>query len=159
MRPSSPSSKSSTLNLFKKEEEADCRLSWKKKSHFSSPYPLPPYELAVWSTATVRSDYLITDGKNKYSVPFDLIGEEVHIRLTSRTIEAFFNGSRVASYPRETVQKRDPIVKVEHMPDNRQCIIKFAILKRKSHRDSEMVSCSKNKPKGVLPRWPTIRIP
>jgi len=40
-----------------------------------------------------------------------------------------------------------------------QCIIKFAILKRKSHRDSEMVSCSKNKPKGVLPRWPTIRIP
>jgi hypothetical protein len=75
-------------------------------------------ELAVWSTATVRSDYLITDGINKYSVPFDLIGEEVHIRLTSRTIEAFFNGSRVASYPRETVQKRDPIVKVEHMPDN-----------------------------------------
>jgi len=27
-----------------------------------------------------------------------------------------------------------------------QCIIKFAILKRKSNRDSEMVSCSKNKP-------------
>ncbi|MGI6544655.1 MAG: Mu transposase domain-containing protein [Limnochordia bacterium] len=47
----------------------------------------------------------MTDGKNKYSVPFDLIGEEVHIRLTSRTIEAFFNGSRVASFPRETVQK------------------------------------------------------
>lgn len=33
-------------------------------------------------------------------------------------MEAFFNGSRVASFPRETVQHRDPIVKVEHMPDN-----------------------------------------
>ena len=80
------------------------------------PLPASPYELAVWPTATVRSDFLITDGKNKYSVPFDLIWEEVHIRLTSRTIEAFFNGSRVASYTRETVQKRDPKVKVEHMP-------------------------------------------
>ena len=103
---------------FQKRRGSRLSAFLEEEKSFLKPLPASPYELAVWSTATVRSDYLITDGKNKYSVPFDLIGEEVHIRLTSRTIEAFFNGSRVASYPRETVQKRDPIVKVEHMPDN-----------------------------------------
>ena len=103
---------------FQKRRGSRLSAFLEEEKSFLKPLPASPYELAVWSTATVRSDYLITDGKNKYSVPFDLIGEEVHIRLTSRTIEAFFNGSRVASFPRETVQKRDPIIKIEHMPDN-----------------------------------------
>ena len=80
------------------------------------PLPLTPYEPAVWSTAKVPSDYLISDGKNKYSVPFDLIGEEVDIRLTKETVEVFFHGSRVASHPRAKVWLRDPIAQPEHMP-------------------------------------------
>ena len=36
----------------------------------------------------VQNDYLISDGINKYSVPFDLIGEQVDIRLTSATVES-----------------------------------------------------------------------
>lgn len=78
--------------------------------------PLTPYEPAVWSTAKVPLDYLITDGKNKYSVPFDLIGEEVDIRLANNTVEVFFHGSRVASHPRAGVQQRDPITRLDHMP-------------------------------------------
>lgn len=103
---------------FQKREGSRLTAFLNEEKAFLKPLPASPYELAVWSTAVVQSDYLITDGKNKYSVPFDLIGEEVNIRLTSRTVEAFFNGSRVASFPREKVQHRDPIVKVEHMPDN-----------------------------------------
>lgn len=61
-------------------------------------------------------DYLISDGKNKYSVPFDLIGEQVDIRLTQDTVEVFFHGARVASHTRERRQLRDPIVQPEHMP-------------------------------------------
>ena len=80
------------------------------------PLPLTPYEPAVWSTAKVPLDYLISDGKNKYSVPFDLIGEEVDIRLTKNTVEVFFHGSRVASHKRATLQLRDPVVQPEHMP-------------------------------------------
>lgn len=41
------------------------------------PLPKAPSEPAVWSTAKVQNDYLISDGINKYSVPFDLIGEQV----------------------------------------------------------------------------------
>lgn len=66
---------------------------------FMQPLPLTPFEPAVWSTAKVPNDYLISDGKNKYSVPFDLIGETVDIRLTLTTVEAFFHGMRVASHP------------------------------------------------------------
>ena len=56
------------------------------------------------------------DPENKYSVPFDLIGEQVDIRLTERAVEVFFHGTRVASHPRSTVIRRDPVVQPEHMP-------------------------------------------
>ena len=51
------------------------------------PFPKGPYEPTVWSAAKVQKDYFISDGINKYSVPFDLIGEQVDIRLTSATVE------------------------------------------------------------------------
>ena len=76
---------------------------------FMKPLPLTPYEPAVWSTAKVQQDYLITDGKNKYSVPFDLIGESVDIRLTKNTVEAFFHGARIASHPRLKEAQRMPV--------------------------------------------------
>ena len=78
---------------------------------------MTPYEPAVWSTAKVPLDYLISDGKNKYSVPYDLIGKDVDIRLTRHIVEVFFNGSRVALHPRQENQLRDPIVIPEHMPE------------------------------------------
>lgn len=33
------------------------------------PLPASDFEPAIWSTAKVGVDYLITDGRNKYSVP------------------------------------------------------------------------------------------
>ena len=84
------------------------------------PLPLTPYEPAVWSTAKVLQDYLITDGKNKYSVPFDLIGEQIDIRLTKNTVEAYYHGSRVASHPRLMIAQREPVIQPEHMPRNHQ---------------------------------------
>lgn len=101
---------------FKKRE--GCRLSayTSEEQEFMKPHPLTPFEPAVWSTAKVPLDYLITDGKNKYSVPFDLIGEQVDVRLTKTTVEVFFHGSRVASHPRMATMRRDPVVQPEHMP-------------------------------------------
>lgn len=62
--------------------------------------PVNAYVPAIWTQATVGSDYLASDRKNKYSVPFDLIGEKVLISLTKNTVEVFFNGSRIASHLR-----------------------------------------------------------
>ena len=57
-----------------------------EEREFMKPIPASSYEPAVWSTAKIQNDYLITDGINKYTVPFDLIGEKVDIRITQHTI-------------------------------------------------------------------------
>lgn len=89
---------------------------------FMKSLPNQRYELATWNPGiTVGSDYLVSDGKNKYSVPFDLIGEKVDIRLTSRTVEVFFHGSRVASHVRKQAAQREPIINPDHLtPEHRK---------------------------------------
>lgn len=44
-----------------------------EEKEFMLPLPKQPYEPSVWKQQTVGNDYLISDGVNKYSVPFDLI--------------------------------------------------------------------------------------
>lgn len=106
------------LNRYPFKKREGCRYSAfsEEEKSFMKPLPLTPYEPAVWSTAKVPLDYLISDGKNKYSVPFDLIGEEVDIRLTKEMVEVFFHGSRVASHKRVSKQLRNPVTQPEHMP-------------------------------------------
>jgi len=91
-----------------------------EEKEFMQPLPVCPYEPAVWSTAKVQNDYLISDGINKYSVPFDLIGEYVDIRCTGNTVEVFFHGGRVASHVRIKTAQKDPICIREHMPPEHQ---------------------------------------
>lgn len=81
------------------------------------PLPLTRYEPAVWSEAKVPNDYCISDGLNRYSVPFDLIGEKIDIRLTKDTVEVFFRGNRVASHARRESAQRNAITIPEHMPE------------------------------------------
>lgn len=112
------------LNLrgFKSREGCRRKAYMEEEKAFMKLLPNGRYELAVWNpNIKVSTDYLISDGKNKYSVPFDLIGEKVDIRLTSTTVEVFFHGSRVASHMRKPAVQRDPIVNPEHMtPEHRK---------------------------------------
>lgn len=89
------------------------------------PLPVRPYESVVWSTAKVQNDYLINDGINKYSVPFDLIGEHVDIRCSDGIVEVFFNGNRVASYVRREKAQPAPIRIKEHMPPEHQIYLAY----------------------------------
>ena len=61
---------------------------------------------------------MISDGLNKYSVPFDLIGEQVQIRLTKDLVEVYFKGSRMTSHKRLDKYSVQPVTKPEHMPSN-----------------------------------------
>ena len=96
-----------------------------EEKEFMQPLPNAPFEPAVWSTAKVMKDYVISDGINKYSVPFDLIGEQVDIRLTEKTVEVFFHGGRVASHVRLPKAQRDPVVVLEHMPPAHQKYLSY----------------------------------
>jgi transposase len=110
---------------FQKREGSRLTAFLNEEKAFMKPLPAAPYEPAVWSTATVQKDYLISDGKNKYSVPFDLIGEEIYVRVTRNAIEAFFHGARMASHPRQEKILRDPIVVPEHMPENHRKYLSY----------------------------------
>lgn len=65
----------------------------------------------------MSTDYLVTDGINKNSVPFDLIGSTVDVRMSKSTMEVFHKGIRVASPIRASAMQREPIIKPEHMPE------------------------------------------
>ena len=93
-----------------------------EEKEYLKPLPAKPYESAIWiPNLKVGYDYLVSDGINKYSVPFDLIGERVDVRVTSNTVEVFFHGERVALHLRERALKKDPIVNPDHMtPEHRK---------------------------------------
>ena len=91
----------------------------------SLPHLTLTFEPAVWKQATVRNDYLVSDGQNKYSVHFDLIGEQVQIRLTKNTVEVFFNGDRVASHQILATFQTQPVVKPEHMPEKHRRYLRY----------------------------------
>ena len=102
---------------FKKREGNRRTAFLEEEREFMRPLPTTPYEPAVWSPELrVGNDYLVSDGLNKYSVPFDLIGEKVVLRLTRNAVEVFFKGTRVAIHLRCLTAQRDPIVREEHMP-------------------------------------------
>lgn len=109
-----------------KQKEGSRRIAYNtEERQFMRPLPKEKYEPAVWSTGHVQHDYLISDGKNKYSVPFNLIGEDVDIRVTKHTVEVFFGGNRVASHHREPRIVKDPIVLKDHMPAEHQKYLEY----------------------------------
>jgi len=110
---------------FQKREGSRLAAFLNEEKNFLKPLPASPYESAVWSSTTVHRDYLISDGKNKYSVPFDLIGEKVDMRLTRTTVEVFFHGARVASSLRSDKVLRDPIVNPLHMQENHRKYLSY----------------------------------
>lgn len=115
---SAVSEKLEELNQRPFKQRKGCRQSayLEEEKDFMFPIPVNDFEPAVWSVAKVSVDYLVTDGRNKYSVPCNLIGEKVDIRVTRNIVEVFYHGSRVASHLRFQTAQHDPIVKPEHMP-------------------------------------------
>ena len=102
-----------------KKPRTGCRLSAyeQEEKNFMQPLPAHPYEPAVWLSPKVGYDYLVSDGLNKYSVPYDLIGEKVDVKLTKHIVEVFYKQTRVAAHVRLDKEQRDPVVKPEHMPE------------------------------------------
>jgi transposase len=98
------------------------KLSGCRKSQFErldkpalKPLPLAPYVYADWKEARVHIDYHIEVGKHYYSVPYQLVKQLLHIRITRTTIEAFFRGRRVAAHIRSHRQGGFTTLP-EHMP-------------------------------------------
>ena len=97
-----------------------------EEAPFLKPLPREPYEPAVWlPEQKVGHDYLVSDGINKYSVPFDLIGQKVTVKITRKLVEIYFHGDRMAVHARKMTSQKEPIVKTEHMPAEHQAYQKY----------------------------------
>jgi transposase len=85
------------------------------------PLPEKPYEYADRKIARVNIDYHVEFEKHLYSVPYNLIHQEVDLRATEHMVEVFYKGELVAIHPRSFRPGRFSTLH-EHMPPNHQFV-------------------------------------
>ena len=102
---------------FKKLEGSRTSLFKELDRPALRPLPSDPYEFASWRGAKVNIDYHVEVDRHYYSVPYQLAGQVVEIRLTSTTVEVFLKNKRVASHPR-SYHKGRHATQSAHMPDS-----------------------------------------
>lgn len=83
------------------------------------PLPAQPYTYAEWEKARVHIDYHVEVDGHYYSVPYQLIKQSLHVRITAHTVECFLKGQRVASHRRSSCKGRHTTV-TGHMPKAHQ---------------------------------------
>jgi transposase len=83
------------------------------------PLPSSPYEYAEWKKARVNIDYHIEIDGHYYSVPYQLVKEQVEVRFTAATVEVLFKNRRVAAHLR-SYKRGAHTTLMEHMPKAHQ---------------------------------------
>ena len=83
------------------------------------PLPTTRYEFAQWKKAKAGYNYHIEIEGHFYSIPFTLIRRELHIRYNTKTIEVFYQGTRIASHVRSYV-RHGYTTETSHMPKKHQ---------------------------------------
>ena len=78
------------------------------------PLPASRYVLAHWKPCRVNIDYHVTVERQVYSVPYQLVREQVEVRYTTNTVEIFHRDKRIASHRRR--YDLQPSTVAEHMP-------------------------------------------
>jgi transposase len=75
------------------------------------------YRHADWKKAKVAPDYHVEYEGHRYSVPSELVGKAVELRVTTDTVEIFQGGRRVFTHPRSLL-RRGFTTQLEHMPSH-----------------------------------------
>lgn len=70
------------------------------------PLPSERYPFVQWKTAKVNIDYHIEVERHFYSVPYQLVNEQVDVRLGTHLVEVLFKHKRVASHVRSYIPGR-----------------------------------------------------
>jgi transposase len=81
------------------------------------PLPIEPYVFAEWRLRRVGIDYHVDVDNHFYSVPHSFARSEVEVRLTTRTVEIFAKGERIAAHVRSSGNHRHSTVP-DHMPSS-----------------------------------------
>jgi len=112
--------------LAKLNEQPFQKLEGSRNSLFETleknrllPLPATSFELADWSKAKVNIDYHVAVENHFYSAPYQLIHQQLDVRLTAKTIELFQDGKRVAAH-RRSFQPGHSTTDEGHRPKSHQ---------------------------------------
>ncbi len=86
--------------------------------------PSKPYDFGRWKKARVAPDYHVELDGHYYSVPYQLIREQLDLRWTATTVEIFRRGKRQAAHARSQVKGGHTTVR-EHMPKTHQAYLEW----------------------------------
>jgi transposase len=107
-------------NLFQKKEGSRRSLFLEEELPLLTSLPATRYELAEWKKATVQFNYHISVDGMLYSVPYEYIKRKVDVRVIDKTIEVFYNHTRICSHRRIHGRKGQYSTILEHMPEDHQ---------------------------------------
>jgi transposase len=109
--------------LHRLNERPFNKLPGSRRSLFESldqpalkPLPSDAYLYAEWKKVRVHIDYHVEVDRHYYSVPYTLVGKQLHARFSAATVEVFHRGVRVASHVRSHLKGRHT-TSAEHMPE------------------------------------------
>lgn len=88
------------------------------------PLPQQIYQTFNTKLARVNIDYHIEIDKHYYSVPYQLIGQEVEVRIREHAIEIIHSSKRVAMHPRSNEKYKHTTDK-SHMPPSHQSMLEW----------------------------------
>jgi len=88
------------------------------------PLPAERYCTADWKTCRVNIDYHIELDRHYYSVPYQLVGQQVETRSTLATVEIFHDGVRIASHVRSSAHHQHT-TNAEHRPKSHQAHLEW----------------------------------
>jgi len=86
--------------------------------------PAERYVLAEWKKVRPNIDYHVEIDRHYYSVPYQLVGQELEARYTAATVEIFYHGVRVASHHRGLVAHA-ATTQHEHRPKSHQAHLEW----------------------------------
>jgi len=80
------------------------------------PLPERPFDYHDWKPVSVNIDYHVEFDRHYYSVPYQLVHQQLEARVTARIVEIFRKGRRVAFHKRSHIKGGHTTLD-EHMPE------------------------------------------
>jgi transposase len=109
---------------FQKKDGSRATLFAEEKP-FLRPLPRSRFESPTWKMATVQYNYHVSVDGQFYSVPYEYIKRKVDVRLTSHTVEVFFENTRICSHVRLHGRSGQYNTTEDHMPPNHRQYAKW----------------------------------
>lgn len=91
------------------------RFEAEEREHLA-PLPDTRFENVVWKVLKVQRNYHVTADYQHYSVPYELVGRQVRVRLTAARVSVFDGDVIVAEHSRKTGRKGQYSTLTAHVP-------------------------------------------